>query len=121
MRGATEDEVDALARSSGLQSAPMKPTSATGGRGTRYFDPADDTVQVMFEAGDPAQSDPVHQGPYLKYQVKGAGKAGAVRVPLDGNPNPNEGFTGSAPKTIAEWGNESLLEVVEEAVEEGGE
>jgi RHS repeat-associated protein len=121
MRGATEEEVAELARASGLEAAPMNSTSATGGRGVRYFDPEDKSVQVMFEAGDPAVAEPVHQGPYLKYQVKGGGKAEALRVPLDGNPNPNEGFTGSAPKVIADWGGESLTEVIEDAVEDGAE
>jgi hypothetical protein len=57
------------------------------------------------ERGDPnAQDGDVHEGPYLKYQVKGAGKAGAVRIPLEGNPNMASGYTGATPPAIEEWG-----------------
>ncbi|GAA0553005.1 hypothetical protein GCM10010172_39410 [Paractinoplanes ferrugineus] len=42
----------------------MKSTSAAGGRGTRYVDSVDGTVQVVFEAGGPAQADPyIKAGP----------------------------------------------------------
>jgi hypothetical protein len=104
MRGASEEEVRELARSAGLSSEPMRPTAATGGRGTRYYDPAESSVNVFVEAGDPTLSDPVHQGLYMKWQVRGAGKEGAVRVPLEGNPNPDSGHVGPAPRPIAEWG-----------------
>lgn len=83
----------------GLTSKPM--THATGGTGTRYWDPANPkAVQIMYEVGDPNATDLVHQGPYLKYQY---GKL-ELRVPLDGNPNPESGFSGDAPTRIAEWG-----------------
>ena len=48
----------------------------------RYYDPANPNVNLFVEAGDSTYRDPVHQGPYLKYQVRGEGKAGAIRVPL---------------------------------------
>ncbi|MFE1909373.1 ricin-type beta-trefoil lectin domain protein [Streptomyces gardneri] len=93
LRGQTEAYVDALAKKAGMDSAPMSATAATGGRGTRYFFKNDKTVQIMFEVGDPesTSSDKVHRGPYAKYQIEGAGKNGAFRVPLAGNPHPTLG------------------------------
>jgi RHS repeat-associated protein len=104
MRGATEEEVRELAEAAGLSSEPMPETAATGGRGTRYYDPADSLINVFVEAGSTSERDPVHQGLYMKWQVRGAGKAGAVRVPLEGHPNPDSGFKGPAPEVIAGWG-----------------
>ncbi|MEU9207568.1 hypothetical protein AB0D27_06315 [Streptomyces sp. NPDC048415] len=60
------------------------------------------SVNVFYEVGDPANtsSERVHQGPYVKYRIKGAGKDGAVRVPLSGNPFPQE--DGRVPVTMAQ-------------------
>ncbi|MFE2481530.1 hypothetical protein, partial [Streptomyces sp. NPDC059389] len=68
----------------------------------RYFIPGDPEVMLFFEAGDKdfTGADKVHQGPYVKYQVQGLGKDGAVRVPLSGNPNPSLG--GRVPTSTAE-------------------
>ncbi|MFI5908165.1 RHS repeat-associated core domain-containing protein [Dactylosporangium sp. NPDC051541] len=117
MRGATIDEVDRMAKEAGLDAVPMKPTSTTGGEGVRYQNPNDKSVMIMWEKGDPSSTDPTHRGPYLKYQMSGGN--GAVRVPLDGNPNPESGFTGSAPGPISNWRLPSIPEpVVEPFVEE---
>jgi hypothetical protein len=80
----------------------MKATSATGGKGTRYFIPGDPDVMLFAEAGDPDSpaKEKVHQGPYVKYQISGAGKDGAFRVPLSGNPHPTSG--GQVPVTSAQ-------------------
>ncbi len=104
MRGATLSEVMALAEAAGLESAQVPASRATGGWGVRYFDPKDKSVQIVLEAGLHSMKDPVHQGFYMKWQVAGAGKAGAVRVPLAGNPNPTSGFTGPAPTAISAFG-----------------
>jgi hypothetical protein len=116
MRGASLDEVKALADEMGLKSEPMSPTAATGGEGTRFFDPEDKAVNIFWEKGDPdaTSADPTHKGPYLKYQVRGQGKDGAVRVPGAGNPNPESGFTGKAPPEIAGWRVPSgIIEILE--------
>ena len=64
-------------------------------------------VSYILEAGDPASGagDPVHQGIYLKVQpsakwIQGGGQA--VRIPLDGNPHPDEGPT-EYPAAIAKY------------------
>ncbi|MFG2357560.1 DNRLRE domain-containing protein [Streptomyces sp. NPDC048521] len=97
LRGQSEEYILELAEKAGMFTAPMKPTSATGGRGTRIFKPGDSNVMLFMEAGDPesTSADKVHQGPYVKYQISGAGKDGAFRVPIAGNPNPELG--GSVP------------------------
>jgi hypothetical protein len=48
---------------------------------------------LFMEAGDPdsTSADKVHEGPYVKYQIQGAGEDGAFRVPIAGNPNPELG------------------------------
>ncbi|WP_406168756.1 hypothetical protein [Streptomyces sp. NBC_00996] len=93
LRGQSEEYVLELAEKAGMSTAPMKPTSATGGRGTRIFKPGDSNVMLFMEAGDPesASADKVHEGPYVEYQISGAGKDGAFRVPIAGNPNPELG------------------------------
>jgi RHS repeat-associated protein len=93
LRGQDEEYVIALAEKAGFSTAPMKPTSATGGRGTRIYKPDDSNVMLFMEAGDPdsTSADKVHEGPYVKYQIQGAGKDGAFRVPIAGNPNPELG------------------------------
>ncbi|MFF6978309.1 RHS repeat-associated core domain-containing protein [Streptomyces sp. NPDC008343] len=105
VRGQSERYLLELAKKAGFETAPLKPTSATGGRGTRMFIPNDPDVMLVFEVGDPENGEPVHKGPYVKYQFKGAGKSGAFRVPLEGNPNPTLG--GKVPATsagrIAQW------------------
>ena len=88
MRGATAEEVDAMAKDAGLKAMPLDPKYATGGRGMRYFDPENKKVTLMTEEGDPTWDDETHQGPYLKYQVQGAGRKGAIRVPLEGKSQP---------------------------------
>ncbi|MFI7345395.1 RHS repeat domain-containing protein [Streptomyces sp. NPDC049936] len=100
LRGQTAEYIHALAEKAGMSSAPMKPTSATGGKGTRFFVQGDPDVMLFYEVGDPAVKDKVHQGPYVKYQIRGEGKDGAVRVPLSGNPHPLEG--GRVPTTTAQ-------------------
>jgi hypothetical protein len=52
MRGATIDEVRALAEASGLQKADLNPTAASGGEGERFSDPKNTEVQVMWERGE---------------------------------------------------------------------
>ncbi|MFF3286334.1 RHS repeat domain-containing protein [Streptomyces sp. NPDC003023] len=100
VRGQTSQYIHDLAEKAGMSSAPMKPTSATGGKGTRFFVPGDPDVMLFYEVGDPNVKDKVHQGPYVKYQIRGEGKDGAVRVPLSGNPHPREG--GRVPTTTAQ-------------------
>lgn len=93
LRGQSEEYVLELADKAGFSTAPMKPTSATGGRGTRIYKPEDSNVMLFMEAGDPesTSADKVHEGPYVKYQISGAGKDGAFRVPIAGNPHPQLG------------------------------
>ncbi|MFJ9866301.1 DNRLRE domain-containing protein [Streptomyces sp. NPDC101165] len=93
LRGQSEEYILELSEKAGMSTAPMKPTSATGGRGTRIFKPGDSNVMLFMEAGDPetTSADKVHEGPYVKYQISGAGKDGAFRVPIAGNPNPELG------------------------------
>jgi hypothetical protein len=93
LRGADPEYVVAVAEKAGFSSAPMKPTSATGGRGTRMFLPGDSAVMLFEEEGDPNYSgkDVVHRGPYLKIQIAGGGKNGASRIPLAGNPEMSSG------------------------------
>ncbi|MFF3563840.1 RHS repeat domain-containing protein, partial [Streptomyces sp. NPDC002574] len=93
LRGQSEEYVIELADKAGFSNKPMKPTSATGGRGTQIYKPDDSNVMLFMEAGDPesTSADKVHQGPYVKYQISGAGKDGAFRVPIAGNPHPELG------------------------------
>jgi hypothetical protein len=102
LRGISEDDFLGLAKESGLKIAKMPSTAATGGRGWRAFDPADSSVNVFWEVGDPASrsSEVVHQGEYIKWQWRG-NKEG-FRVPGENNPNPNSGDTGSVPQ-IDNW------------------
>lgn len=66
-----------------------------------YSHPDSKDVMLFVEAGDPASTskDKVHEGPYVKYQVQGAGKNGAFRVPMAGNPFPTLG--GEVPTSTA--------------------
>ncbi|WP_230194831.1 RHS repeat-associated core domain-containing protein [Streptomyces sp. NBC_00080] len=111
VRGQTPEYIDELAKKAGMSSEPMNPRAATGGKGTRYYLAADKDVNVFYEIGDPenTSSERVHQGPYVKYQIKGSGKDGAVRVPLSGNPFPTEG--GRVPVTSAQKIADFLLRV----------
>ncbi|MET9426421.1 MULTISPECIES: hypothetical protein [unclassified Streptomyces] len=47
LRGQTPEYVDELAKKAGMSSAPMNPTAATGGKGTRYFVPGDPDVMLF--------------------------------------------------------------------------
>ncbi|MFC9627206.1 RHS repeat domain-containing protein, partial [Streptomyces sp. NPDC056930] len=106
VRGQSEKYLIALAEKAGFSTAPMKPTAATGGRGTRVYMPSDPDVMIFLEAGDPnnTSSDKVHQGPYVKYQIRGAGKAGAFRVPIEGNPHPTLG---------GRWSSNSMARILD--------
>ncbi|MFD3469694.1 ricin-type beta-trefoil lectin domain protein [Streptomyces sp. NPDC058682] len=99
MRGQRFSYISALAQKAGLSSAQMKPTSATGGWGVRFFSTDDKSVMAMYEVGDKNSPDPVHRGPYLKVQAQGLGKDGAFRTPMAGNPNPTLG--GRVPTSTA--------------------
>ncbi|MFE1560707.1 ricin-type beta-trefoil lectin domain protein [Streptomyces sp. NPDC058734] len=101
MRGQRFPYIAALASKAGMSNATMPATAATGGRGVRFFFPNDPDVMIFYEVGDPAAKtkDLVHKGPYLKTQVKGAGKEGAFRTPMSGNPYPTLG--GRVPMTTA--------------------
>ena len=53
------------------------------GRGTRYSDPKKRGDQIRIMSGNPADPDPVKQGPYVRISISGKKSA---PVPLDGNP-----------------------------------
>ena len=94
LRGASPDEIREIMSEAGYESSAMNPNWATGGEGTTFKLPEAKGVMYHMEAGDPAQDDPVHQGPYLKVQISGRIVGGAtkeVRIPLEGNPNPDAG------------------------------
>jgi hypothetical protein len=78
LRGADPDEVEELVK--GWQDNQTK-----SGGGTKYFWPGKaeqygDQVRIM--PGDPAVSDPFHQGPYVVVTRSG----NKWRIPLKGNP-----------------------------------
>ncbi|MFJ4678554.1 RHS repeat domain-containing protein [Kitasatospora sp. NPDC088783] len=114
MRGATREEVRLLAEEAGFVHQPMNERAATGGEGDLYRMPGESGVTIMWEKGDPsAYGDPVHHGPYIKYQVSkkaNEGKAVELRVPADGNPDPSAGSTGQLPARAQGWLDEKIPE-----------
>lgn len=57
----------------------------------------------MWEKGDPA-SDPgdVHQGFYFKWTVKLGGQKAEIRIPGEGNPNPDSGDAAPYPELLTD-------------------
>lgn len=66
----------------------------------------------MWEKGDPNMGDAVHRGPYVKYQVSpdvtGRKKDWANRVPAEGNPDMESGYTGELPAQAQAWAGREL-------------
>jgi hypothetical protein len=59
-------------------------TSPGRGPGTERYTPPDrNGPQILKEPGDPAENDPMHQGPYCKVS---SGIGPTFRIPLKGNP-----------------------------------
>lgn len=83
----------------------MDKRAFTCGDGQVFQDPADKRITVMWEKGDPASAatDPVHQGFYFKYQLRGSGKNGAIRIPGENNPYPDSGYNGTTPDVFGTW------------------
>jgi hypothetical protein len=104
-----------MAEDAGFEHNDMSPTAATGGEGDGYSLPGEPGVQIMWEKGDPeSYGDPVHNGPYVKYQVSKAamgGKKWEGRVPADGNPDPLTGLDGGLPPQAQAWMDENAPSV----------
>ncbi|WP_328912232.1 MULTISPECIES: RHS repeat domain-containing protein [unclassified Streptomyces] len=115
LRGVTREEVNQMATDAGFEKHDMNPRAATGGEGDRYSMPDDPGVQIMWEKGDPdSYGDPVHRGPYVKYQVSKStmgGKKWEARIPAYGNPDPSTGHGGGFPSQVEAWLDERFPSV----------